>query len=394
MFVIPLGDAPNPKGVPYATYALIAANLLVYALFTLPLGLAAPEPGDPRVGDYLSALARDLPSNVPLDRVRAQLTQYDLFVFTHGFRPAAPTLAGLFSSLFLHGGVFHLLGNMLFLWIYGDNVEHRLGWTRYVTYYLAAGIAATLFHMVMNPNSEVPLVGASGAISGVLGFYFLWFPHNSVRLLAGLLPFVVRQIHLPARLVLGFYLLIDNLLPFLLMPTSGVAHGAHIGGFVAGLGGAWLFNRSSLGPPTDYPVDARPPDVPAAPDAWLARAIGDGQFDAAARYYFAIPAERTRRLLSPQQSLALAQWLSTAGHPNAALTLYQRQLRDFPIGAGSDEAHLHAGLLLLHTFDQPSAAFQHLVEALDHHPSPEVAERAREALAIIAARQKFPVRTR
>jgi membrane associated rhomboid family serine protease len=392
MFVIPLGDAPNPKGMPVATYAIIAANLLVYALFTLPLGFAPPDAGDPRVAEYLSAVARELPAEISVDRVREQLTQYDLLVFAHGFRPAAPSFIDLISSLFMHAGLLHLVGNMLFLWIYGDNVEHRLGWPRYIGAYLTTGIAATLFHAGFNPASGVPLVGASGAISGILGFYFLWFPHNTVRLLVGFIPFFIRQVQLSARWVLGLYLFIDNLVPWLLMPAGGVAHGAHIGGFMAGLAGAWYFNRSSLGTPKEFRTSLATGTLALAPDSAIARAIAEGRFDVAARDYFALPSERTTRLLQPHDALALAAWLSSHGHASAALTLYQRQLRDFPIGAGAAEAHVNAGLLLLQSFNQPASAYQHLVEALDHDPAPEVADRAREALSLIASKQKFQVR--
>lgn len=392
MFVIPLGDAPNPKGIPSATYTIIAANLLVYALFTLPLGFAPADASDPRVAEYLSAVARELPAGVSLDRVSAELTQYDLFVFAHGFRPVSPSIIDLVSSLFMHGSLLHLVGNMLFLWIYGDNVEHRLGWPRYVGAYLTTGIAATLFHAAYNPDSGVPLVGASGAISGVLGFYFVWFPHNTVRLLGGFI-FFVRQFQLPARWVLGFYLVIDNLLPFLLMPAGSVAHGAHLGGFIAGVGGAWYFNRASLGTPPEFRTPPGTGRLPPARDAAIARAISEGRFDVAARDYFAMPGDRTVRLLQPHDALALAAWLASHGHEGAALTVYQRQLRDFPIGAGAAEAHVNAGLLLLHSFNQPASAYQHLVEALDHDPTPEVANRARAALSVIASKQKFRVRS-
>ena len=100
----------------------------------------------------------------------------------------------------------HLFGNMLFLWIYGDNVEYRLGRLAFLLWYLATGVAATLFFAVFALDSTVPLVGASGAISGVLGFYFLWFPRNTVRLFVFLFPFFMNVVAVPARIVLGVYL--------------------------------------------------------------------------------------------------------------------------------------------------------------------------------------------
>ena len=155
------------------------------------------------------------PAHVDLRTLLSRTSAYDLFVFRYGFRPAAPHVADLFYSLFLHAGLLHLAGNMLFLWIYGDNVEHRLGRLWYLLAYLGTGVAATLFHSVFDSATELPLVGASGAISGVLGFYYLWFPYNRVRLLVVFFPFLVDVIIVPARLVLGMFLIVDNLLPFL-----------------------------------------------------------------------------------------------------------------------------------------------------------------------------------
>jgi len=242
---LPLSDAPNPGGRPYVTYGLIALNVLVYLLVSLPLSGAPPDPDDPALLAYLQVVREQLPPGVPLRAVVNTLSAYDLYVFEHGYRPAAPRIPDLFYSLFLHGGFVHLVGNMLFLWIYGDNVEYRLGRLAYLFWYLATGVVATLAFALFSPGSSIPLVGASGAISGVLGFYFLWFPRNRVRVFVFLFPFFMNVVAIPARIVLGLYLVIDNLLPFVLgsRDAGGVAHGAHIGGFVAGLAAAWLIER-------------------------------------------------------------------------------------------------------------------------------------------------------
>lgn len=238
---LPIGDYPNARGVPFVTMALIAINVAVYLLVALPLGAEAPARGDPLLREYADFLARHLPSHVPLSAALRDVTAYDLVVFRYGFRPDAPSALTLFSSMFLHAGLLHLAGNMLFLWIYGDNVEHRLGPLRFLFWYLLTGIAAALFQAFLSFGPALPMVGASGAISGVLGFYFLWFPHHFVRVFILLFPFYMGTVMLPARLVLGIYLVLDNLLPFLLAPAGGVAHGAHIGGFVAGLAvAAWM----------------------------------------------------------------------------------------------------------------------------------------------------------
>ena len=390
--ILPLGDSPNPRGVPLVTYALLAVNVAVYLFIALPLGYTPVDPSDPAVREYLAVVGRALPRGVRLSDLLQQTTAYDLFVFRYGFRPVAPAIGTLFSSLFLHAGFLHLFGNMLFLWIYGDNVEHQLGAVMYLVAYLGTGVAATLFHTVFDLNSPLPLVGASGAISGVLGFYFRWFPRNQVRLLVLLFPFFLDVFLVPARLVLGMYLVVDNLLPFLLargMEGGGVAHGAHIGGFVAGLAAAWLFDRRAVERrPAEYVQAAA--TAPSDRDV-LHQAIDAGRYREAATQYFALAGPDTRRVLDPSDSLALAEWLRQRGHSEAALVVYRRHLRDYPSGPGLADAHLGAGLVQLEALGEATAAYQHFLDALDADPSPRVAAEARAALQVIAARQKFQV---
>ena len=220
---IPIGDTPNPRNyTPWVTYALILANVAVYLFISLPLSGRSPDPNDPLLQEYLRFLAPSLPPGTSLRQVLAQLSAYDLFTFAHGYKPGAPETGDLLFSLFLHGGFFHLAGNMLFLWIFGDNVEHRLGRAGFLLVYLASGVVATLAFAALAGDSLRPLVGASGAISGVLGLYFLLFPRNQVRVLIFLF-FIFDIWLLPARWVLGFYVIVDNLLPLLLGSESSVA---------------------------------------------------------------------------------------------------------------------------------------------------------------------------
>ncbi len=322
-----------------------------------------------------------------LDRISA----YDLFTYRYGFRPAAPSLAAFFLSMFLHGGLLHLLGNMLFLWIYGDNVEHRLGRGRYLLGYLATGAAASLGHWALNPASTVPTVGASGAISGVLGFYFVFFPRNTVRVLLPFFPFFFQVVQLPARLILGLYLFVDNVVPLLITTGGGgVAYGAHIGGFVAGLGLAWLLERRGWrARPREYSIGSRIEVVQRTPAEEIGQAIRLRDFEHASRLYFRLAPDRTRRLLSAEESLALADWLAAEDHAEAALVVYRRHLRDFPHDATAARAHLGAAWVLLRDRDDPTSAYQHFLDALDRQPSPDVEESARQGLARIAERQKF-----
>jgi membrane associated rhomboid family serine protease len=391
--VLPLGDAPNPRGVPVVTYGLLLANVAVYLFISLPLMATAADPRDPLLLEYLRVVVENLGGRASAEQILRQVSAYDLFVFRYGFRPAEPSLVDLFASLFLHGGFLHLLGNMLFLWIYGDNVEHRLGAFPYLVAYLATGVAATLFHMLFEMDSELPMVGASGAISGVLGFYFIWFPRNRVRLLFLFFPFFMDVITVPARILLGLYLIADNLLPFLLTRGSGmagVAYSAHIGGFLAGWAGAWLLDRREIGSrPVEYKT-VRIRKEPTVSDR-IRAAIGQGRFAEAAEEYFALDAAATHRLLSPEESLALADWLLRHGHERAALTVYRRHLRDHPHHRSAAAAHVGAGIVQLEALDQPTAAYQHFLDALELDPSPETAAQIRRLLDVIGARQKFQI---
>lgn len=147
------------------------------------------------------------------------------------------------TSMFLHGGLMHLIGNMLYLWIFGNNVEDAMGHVRFIVFYVLCGIAAALFQALPDPSSTIPMIGASGAISGVLGAYLLLYPH--ARVLVGI-PFglYLHTVYLKAGWVLGFWF-VFQLLNSLLAPAGqgGVAWGAHIGGFIAGMVLIPLFKR-------------------------------------------------------------------------------------------------------------------------------------------------------
>jgi membrane associated rhomboid family serine protease len=139
------------------------------------------------------------------------------------------------SSMFLHGGWFHLIGNMWFLWLFGNNVEDSMGHYRYLAFYVLSGLAAATAQTVVNPNSAIPMVGASGAISGVMGAYIVLYPRVRVHMLI-VLGFFITRIVVPAFLMLGYWFLLQLLggLPSLGDETGGVAFWAHAGGFIAG----------------------------------------------------------------------------------------------------------------------------------------------------------------
>jgi membrane associated rhomboid family serine protease len=160
---------------------------------------------------------------------------------------AAPAWTTLFSSMFLHGGWLHLIGNMWFLWVFGNNIEDSTGKIRFLVFYLVTGIAAGLTQFAVNPNSPIPMVGASGAISGVMGAYVVLYPRVKVHMLIFLGIFITR-IKVPAFMMLGYWFLLQLLggLPSLQDESGGVAVWAHAGGFVAGMILIFVFRNRKL----------------------------------------------------------------------------------------------------------------------------------------------------
>jgi membrane associated rhomboid family serine protease len=157
-----------------------------------------------------------------------------------------PAWSTVFTSMFMHGGWMHLGFNMLFLWIFGDNVEDSMGHARYLIFYLACGTAAALAQAVVNPDSTVPMVGASGAISGVLGAYLLLHPHATIRTVI-FLGLFVTMMHLPALIVLGLWFLMQLVSAALSNSGApGVAFWAHVGGFVAGMALVPFFKKRGV----------------------------------------------------------------------------------------------------------------------------------------------------
>jgi membrane associated rhomboid family serine protease len=157
----------------------------------------------------------------------------------------AERIAPFFTSMFLHGGWLHLIGNMWFLWIFGDNVEDSMGSVRYLLFYILCGLGAGAAHYLLGPDSRLPTVGASGAIAGVLAGYVVMFPGARVLTLVPL-GFFIRVMELPAIAVIGIWFLIQivsSALSFGVADKGGVAFSAHVGGFVAGLLLVWLFRR-------------------------------------------------------------------------------------------------------------------------------------------------------
>ena len=196
----------NPRIlVPYVTYGIIAINVLVFIL-QFNLGISNP------------------------------MTE-ESFIYSFGFIPANFSFITIFTSMFLHGGFSHIMGNMWFLWVFGDNVEGVLGHAKYILFYILCGLAATISQLLINPGSTIPMVGASGAIAGVLGMYMIRFPKANVHVFAFIIIFFTT-FRIPALFVLGFWFfnqLTNGLGSLGFNTTGGVAWFAHIGGFIAGI---------------------------------------------------------------------------------------------------------------------------------------------------------------
>lgn len=213
--MIPLRDDQPTFSKPFINYFLIVVNVVVF-LWELSVSHRA-------LGGFLTEFGV-----VPRHAI-AVLTGQSHY-------PPASAILPLFTSLFLHASFLHVAGNMLFLWIFGDNVEDYLGHFRYLLFYLVSGLAADVTHILLNANSRVPSIGASGAIAGVMGAYFILYPR--ARVLTWFPP--IFLFHVPAWLMLGYWFLVQFLsgtatIAEATQSPGGVAFWAHVGGFVAGI---------------------------------------------------------------------------------------------------------------------------------------------------------------
>jgi membrane associated rhomboid family serine protease len=179
---------------------------------------------------------------------------------------AVPPWATVITSMFMHGGWLHLGFNMLFLWIFGDNVEDSMGHLRYLIFYLLCGVAAAMAQALVNPDSTIPMIGASGAISGVLGAYLLLHPRATIRTFI-VLGFFITMAHLPALIVLGIWFLLQlGSAAFSSSAEPGVAFWAHVGGFVAGMALVPFLKQSSV--PLFQPARNKPFEIERRPGPW------------------------------------------------------------------------------------------------------------------------------
>jgi membrane associated rhomboid family serine protease len=223
--MFPIGDDNSDRTItPVVNYTIIGLNILVF-VFLQGLG------GNDAFTYAFSLVPREITQGIDLagsQIVRDSFGEAGRVVL---YPTPLPVYFNFLTSMFMHGGIAHIFGNMLFLWIFGDNLENLLGHIRYAVFYLLCGFAAAIAQIIMGPDSIIPMLGASGAISGVLGGYILLFPSRQVR--AIIFNFLTT---VPAYVAIGIWIVYQIVLGYMTPAgTGGVAYMAHIGGFAAGL---------------------------------------------------------------------------------------------------------------------------------------------------------------
>ena len=270
--MLPISDGGRPRGTfPYVNAVLIGLNTLVF-LYEIAIGGFGFLLG----GDSLSIFVFFLKYGfIPAELSSGEAFESLRLGLGGGIDIASgiPTWATVLTCMFIHGGLMHFIGNMLFLWVFGDNIEDTFGHLKYLAFYLVSGVLATLSHYAIDPTSQTPLVGASGAISGVMGAYLLLYPNNRIRTL--IIYILITVIELRALWLLLIWIALQTIQGLLSIGVSdqvSTAFFAHIGGFVIGVvvgAAVRLFRRD----PSGYDGGYRGGDYPSSPQYWRGRRI-------------------------------------------------------------------------------------------------------------------------
>ena len=256
--MIPVGDSNSRHSTPWVTYLIILANVAVFFYMVM---LPSETPRTRREG--LAEFAEQ--TRTICYGYETPPTEADRFVCRWAFQPREffdtvdgesgltghdrlVALLAILTSMFMHGGWLHIIGNMLFLWVFGDNIEDRLGHAAYLVFYLLAGVVAAFIQGAIEPNSVVPVLGASGAVAGVLGAYLVWFPGATIKVVIPFFVLIFIPIPIPAWIMIGLWFAQNLLAGYATIaesasPDQGVAWFAHLGGFAFGLVVAWLAGR-------------------------------------------------------------------------------------------------------------------------------------------------------
>lgn len=229
--MFPIGDDNSDRTtVPLVNYLFIGINILVFVLLQ---GLGSND----AFSYAFSLVPKEITEGIDLSGIQVVRDAFGNTGEVRHYPTPLPVYFNFLSSMFMHGDIMHIFGNMLFLWIFGDNLENLLGHIRFAAFYIACGLAAALAQIIMDSDSVIPMLGASGAISGVLGGYVLLFPQRQVRAL--IFNFLTT---VPAFVAIGIWIAYQLIVGYLTPAgTGGVAYAAHIGGFIAGVALVKLF---------------------------------------------------------------------------------------------------------------------------------------------------------
>lgn len=388
MFLPYRDEAPRDPGSAWVTKLLIAINVIVW---------------------FVTAVADDASGvlGVPSDAA----------ILRWAYIPKYPSLVTALTCMFMHGSFLHIAGNMWFLYLFGDNVELRMGHIKYFCCYMLAGLGGTFLHTVFFPDSDIPTLGASGAIYGVMGMYLYLFPFNRVRFFYFLLLFVGTT-QVSALFAIGFFFVTEALMSYLSAygnMQSDVGHFAHAGGFVVGFVCVQGLTAWGFIPNDGWTIGAwlrgkrRPATAPSAPDsaayapdgrtyvepepdpsALLTALIRAERMEEARRMWRREAFDNHRLTLPVREMLALALYLDRSGDGSAARDAYERVIATYP-GQQPYEAEAHlalAGMLLSgarSTGDRGdlSAISEHLRQAIEQHPIPARKELAQRWLSAV-----------
>ena len=359
--ILPIGD-DNPKDTtPYVHYGIMTVNIAVFVLFTMGF---------------------------------RNLKEARAFYERWGLVPAQFSVVKIFTSMYLHGGFGHLFGNMLFLWIVGDNVEDRVGHFGYFVFYHAAGVAACLAHVAFHSESMMPVVGASGAISAAMGAYAVFFPTAKIKIWYWVFLFFMDVVYISAKWAVGLWFL-EQLLLRMLGGNPGVAYEAHIGGVAFGAVAAWVLKRTVLREPDSVrrivrPAAARPTSrwahgegkpveatlvqpVDAAElqhvdDAsGIHSALSGGDLRTAYRYFTRATGGGSRPALDRGLMMRLGEALVMAGSYGPASRVYEVVLQKHPETDEAPEAAFRLGTILSRAFADYTRAQGYLLKARETH---------------------------
>ncbi len=367
--ILPIGD-DNPREItPYVHYGIMTVNVVVF-FYSLGLG-----------------------------------GHVEKFYHAWGLVPARFSVVKLFTSMYIHGDIWHLFGNMLFLWVVGDNVEDRLGHLGYFGFYHLAGVAACLAHVAFAPNSPLPLIGASGAISGMMGAYAVFFPNAKVKIWYWVFFFFTNVVYVSAKWAVGLWFALQ-VFQRAVLGSVGISYDAHIGGIVFGVVVALVLRKVFLRKPdtvrrvfgatrpgsrwraageaTETPEWTRPA-VPTAVEletelddnAAIAGPLKAGDLQLAYRYFTRAASGAGRARLDEAVLLQLGGALVTVGSYGHAARVYEVMLETHAESPDAPEAAFRLGTILSRAFSDYDRARPWLTSALETHPN---ARRRRQAL--------------